>query len=107
MARSRIFERASMPYLIVSQTVPLVALVTGARQLAVALGSAGHDIPLWVTAALLGAFLAFFPIAVAGVRGLHSVKAESIELLDSYGASWRQGCSRFDCRARCRCSSRH
>lgn len=91
MARFRVTERAVMPYLIISQTVPLIALAP------VLVSWSGHMKPFglqmqkWMTAALLGSFLAFFPVAVAAVRGLKSVKPESLELLDSCAASWWQG----------------
>ena len=90
MARSRLLERAIMPYLVVSQTVPLVALAPVLLSWTSHWDPLGKDIPPWITAGLLGAFLSFFPIAVAGARGLRSVNPESLELLDSYAASWRQ-----------------
>ena len=37
---------------------------------------------------VLAAFLAFFPIAVGTLRGLKSAPAASLELMDSYAASW-------------------
>jgi NitT/TauT family transport system permease protein len=46
--------------------------------------------PRWLSAAVLGAFLAFFPVAVGTLKGLTSTRAESLELMDSYAASWRQ-----------------
>jgi NitT/TauT family transport system permease protein len=39
---------------------------------------------------VLGAFLAFFPVAVATLRGLTSTPPAALELMDSYAASWRQ-----------------
>ena len=39
-----------------------------------------------MSASLLGAFLAFFPIAVGTLRGLQSPPAASLELMDSYAA---------------------
>jgi NitT/TauT family transport system permease protein len=91
MARATVLERAIMPYLVISQTVPLVALSPVLSSWTARWDPFGKDIPLWVTAGLLGAFLSFFPIAVAGARGLNSVKPDSLELLDSYAATWRQG----------------
>ena len=37
---------------------------------------------------MLAAFLSFFPVAVGTLRGLKSAPAASIELMDSYAASW-------------------
>jgi NitT/TauT family transport system permease protein len=46
--------------------------------------------PRWLSAAVLGAFLAFFPVAVGTLKGLTSTPPASLELMDSYAASWRQ-----------------
>lgn len=83
MARFRIVERGLLPYVVASQTIPLIAL---APQVA-ALGG-NFDLPKWTWAAGLAAFLSFFPVTVATLRGLHAAPAASIELMDSYAASW-------------------
>lgn len=83
MARFKVVERGMLPYVIASQTVPLIAL---APQVAALGGNWG--LPKWMWVAALGAFLAFFPISVATLRGLSSVPAASVELMDSYAASW-------------------
>lgn len=87
MARFRFVERALMPYLVVSQTVPIVGI---APVLVFILGAWSRSLgdQKWIAASLLGAFLAFFPITIGGLRGLKSAPAESIELMDSYAASW-------------------
>jgi NitT/TauT family transport system permease protein len=38
----------------------------------------------------IAAYLAFFPVSVGALRGLQSPSPATIELLDSYAASWRQ-----------------
>ena len=83
MARFRIVERGLLPYVVASQTVPLIAL---APQVATIAGNWG--LPKWMWVSMLGAFLAFFPITVATLRGLKSAPAASLELMDSYAASW-------------------
>lgn len=83
MARFRIVERGLLPYVIASQTVPLIAL---APQVATIAGNWG--LPKWTWVSLLGAFLAFFPIAIATLRGLTSAPPAALELMDSYAASW-------------------
>lgn len=83
MARFRIVERGLLPYVIASQTVPLIAL---APQIATIAGNWG--LPKWTWVSALGAFLAFFPITVAALKGLKSAPAESVELMDSYAAGW-------------------
>lgn len=83
MARFRVVERGLLPYVVASQTIPLIAL---APQVA-ALGG-NFDLPKWTWAAALAAFLSFFPVTVATLRGLHAAPAASVELMDSYAASW-------------------
>jgi NitT/TauT family transport system permease protein len=46
--------------------------------------------PRWLSASILGTFLAFFPVAVGTLRGLTSSPAAAVELMSSYAASWRQ-----------------
>jgi NitT/TauT family transport system permease protein len=90
MARFKLVEYGLLPYLVVSQTVPLIALAP----LVVAWGgriSVGDWVwPRWLSASIIGAFLAFFPVAVAALRGLSSVSRASLELMDSYAATWWQ-----------------
>ena len=90
MARFKVVERGLLPYLVVSQTVPLIALAP----LVVSWGGKLHigafEWPRWLSAAVLGAFLAFFPVAVGTLKGLTSAPSAAVELMDSYAASWRQ-----------------
>ncbi|NDA76217.1 MAG: ABC transporter permease subunit [Actinobacteria bacterium] len=90
MARFKVAERGILPYLVLSQTVPLIALAP----LVVSWGGKLHigdwTWPRWLSASVLGAFLAFFPVAVGALKGLTSPPSASIELMDSYAASWWQ-----------------
>jgi NitT/TauT family transport system permease protein len=83
MARFRVVERGLLPYVIASQTVPLIAL---APQVA-ALGG-NWDLPRWMWVSALGAFLAFFPVSIATLIGLSSSPPASLELMDSYATGW-------------------
>jgi NitT/TauT family transport system permease protein len=90
MARSGIVRRGLLPYLVASQTVPLIALAPIVVSWSGKLHPFGLDVPRWVTVAMLGAFLAFFPIAVGTLRGLMSTPESSLELMRSYAAPWRR-----------------
>ncbi len=90
MARYRVVERGLLPWLVLSQTVPLIALAPLVVSWGGKLHIAGFEWPRWLSAAVLGAFLAFFPVAVGTLKGLTSTPAASLELMDSYAASWRQ-----------------
>ncbi|GIE87680.1 hypothetical protein Are01nite_41600 [Actinoplanes regularis] len=82
MQRFRIVERGLLPYVVLSQTVPLVALAP------LVAGWGGSIMPPWATVAVIAAYLAFFPIAVGMLRGLQSPPAAGVELLRSYAAGW-------------------
>ena len=88
MARFKVVERGLMPYLVMSQTVPLIALAP----LVATWGGKVHIgdwvWPRWMSAAVLGAFLAFFPVAVGCLRGFAAAPPASVELMRSYAASW-------------------
>ena len=88
MARFRWVQRGVLPYLVVSQTVPLIALAPLVVSWGGKLEVGPFVWPRWLSASVLGAFLAFFPIAVGTLRGLAAASASSVELMQSYAASW-------------------
>ncbi|MFK7603475.1 ABC transporter permease [Deinococcus sp. SM5_A1] len=79
---SRAFERVTLPWLIASQTVPVIAL---APMLAVVLGQYG--VQGWLPKALIAAYIAFFPVAVGVAAGLRSPDPMQEDLLITYRAS--------------------
>jgi NitT/TauT family transport system permease protein len=87
MARFRVVERALMPYLVISQTVPIIVLAPLIMAL-MAYNSRDLADKTWLAAVLLGVFLAFFPVSVGTLRGLQSTPAAALELMDSYAAGW-------------------
>ncbi|MFM8713573.1 MAG: ABC transporter permease, partial [Actinomycetota bacterium] len=88
MARFKLVQRGVLPYLVVSQTVPLIALAPLVVSWGGKLEVGPFVWPRWLSASVLGAFLAFFPIAVGTLRGLAAASASSVELMQSYAASW-------------------
>ena len=90
MSRYRIVQRGLLPYLVMSQTVPLIALAPLVVSWGGKLEIGSFIWPRWLSASILGTFLAFFPIAVGTLRGLASAPAAAVELMDSYAASWKQ-----------------
>ena len=87
MARFKVLERALMPYLVISQTVPIIVLAPLIMAL-MAYNSRELASTTWLAAVLLGVFLAFFPVAVGTLRGLQATDAAPLELMDSYAAGW-------------------
>ena len=89
MARFRVVERGLLPWLIISQTVPLIALAPLVVSWGGRLHIGGFTWQRWMSASVIAAFLAFFPIAIGALRGLTSPPAAAVELLASYAAPWR------------------
>ena len=90
MTRFRIAERAVLPYLVISQTVPLIALAPLIASWGGKVQIGGWEWPRWLTASVLGAFLTFFPIAVGTLRGLKSPNPAALELMNSLASPWRR-----------------
>ena len=90
MSRFRFAERAILPYLVISQTVPLIALAPLVASWGGKVELFGWEWPRWLSASVLGAFLTFFPIAVNTLRGLKSPTPASLELMDSLAAPWHR-----------------
>jgi NitT/TauT family transport system permease protein len=91
MARFRVVERGLLPWLIISQTVPLIALAPLVVSWGGRLKLGSFEWKKWMSAATIAAFLAFFPIAVGALKGLTSPPSAAVELMDSYAARWRDG----------------
>src|SRR5919204_2213507 len=68
LVHSRLLERGFLPYIVASQTIPLLAI---APMVVVGLGSKG--VKGWVAVAVTAAYLTFFPVAINSLRGLQSV----------------------------------
>ncbi|HEV8403485.1 MAG TPA: ABC transporter permease subunit [Candidatus Limnocylindrales bacterium] len=78
---SRLAERALVPYVVASQTVPILAI---APLVVVAIKAD------WLSVMAVAAYLTFFPVTIASLRGLRAVDPRAIELFRSYAASRRQ-----------------
>lgn len=91
LARSQLLEQGLLPYVIASQTVPLIAIAP----IVVVWGRKNVDFfpwewQDWMSVSIIATYLTFFPVAVNGLRGLQSPRPENLELMDSYAASWGQ-----------------
>ena len=84
-ASSRLLERGLLPFVVGSQTVPILAI---APMVVVALGRIGA--PDLLVKAVVAAYLTFFPVTIGMLRGLRSVPPDALALMRSYAASGGQ-----------------
>ncbi|MCL6526990.1 MAG: ABC transporter permease [Thermaceae bacterium] len=82
---SRAFERSLLPWVVASQTVPVIAL---APMLVVVLGQYGVQGAL--PKAIIAAFVAFFPITIGVAKGLRSPDPLALDLMKTYNATQSQ-----------------
>jgi NitT/TauT family transport system permease protein len=82
IVHSRVLDRSVMPWVIGSQTIPILAI---APMVMVALGNIGFT-GLAPKAAIVG-YLSFFPITVGMVKGLRSPEPMQLDLMRTYNAS--------------------
>jgi len=88
MQRFRVAERGLLPWVILSQTVPLVALAPLVAGWGGGLSLGPYPWQDWMSVSTIAAYLAFFPVAVGMLRGLQSPSAIGVELMRSYAAGW-------------------
>ncbi len=75
---ARLLERAFVPYVVASQTIPIVAL---APMIVFAFG------PSVTSVVIIATYLTFFPVTIAMIRGLRSPDPRALELMRSYAAT--------------------
>ena len=80
---SRVMDMSLMPWAIISQTIPIVALAPMIIVLSSQLGIEGRGFPK----AIISAYLCFFPVLVGMVKGLRSPGRDQLDLLRTYSAS--------------------
>lgn len=88
MTRLRLAEAAVLPWIVLSQTVPLIAVAPLVRRWGAQLSTDSFEWESWYSVALISAYLAFFPVAVGMLRGLKSPDATHVDLMRTYGTGW-------------------
>ena len=83
-AHSSLLQRGLLPYVVASQTVPILAI---APMIVIWMGRAGN---VELSIPIIAAYLTFFPVTIYTLRGLTAVPPTALELMHSYAASRRE-----------------
>jgi NitT/TauT family transport system permease protein len=87
LAHSAIAQRGLLPYIVASQTVPILAV---APMVVVWVNPRlPPSLKDWGAVAVISAYLTFFPVTINTLRGLTSVDPRSLDLMRSYAATSR------------------
>jgi NitT/TauT family transport system permease protein len=89
MQRWRLAEWGLLPWIVVSQTVPLIAFAPVIDTLGNQLERDGLPWAQWLSVAVIASYLAFFPVAVGMLRGLQSPERAHLDLMRTYAAGYR------------------
>jgi NitT/TauT family transport system permease protein len=82
LAHSRVMQRGLLPYVVASQTVPILAIAP-----MVVIWFTSVHVTAWVSVAVIASYLTFFPVAIASLRGLQAADHRALELMRSYAAT--------------------
>ncbi|HXR44642.1 MAG TPA: ABC transporter permease subunit [Pseudolysinimonas sp.] len=88
MQRFRTAESALLPWVVLSQTVPLIALAPIVRRWGVFVRFGDFHWQDWMSVAVIASYLAFFPISVGALRGFSSPAPAQTDLMRAYGVGW-------------------
>jgi NitT/TauT family transport system permease protein len=77
-AHSALMERSLLPYVVASQTVPILAI---APMVVIWMGASQ------ISVSVIAAYLTFFPVTINTLRGLQSPSQIEVDLMDSYAAN--------------------
>lgn len=90
MQRWRLAEWGILPWVILSQTVPLIAFAPLVKSWGSRIELGVFEWQDWMSVAVIASYLAFFPIAVGALRGLQAPDRIHTELLHTYAAGYWQ-----------------
>lgn len=89
MQRWRLAEWGLLPWIVVSQTVPLIAFAPIINSIGTQIDRGGGlPWPQWLSVAVIASYLAFFPVSVGVLRGLEAPDRIHLDLMRSYAAGY-------------------
>jgi NitT/TauT family transport system permease protein len=85
LVHSRLLQRGFLPYVVASQTVPILAIAP------MVVVWVNPKLPTglqgWGAVAVIASYLTFFPVTINTLRGLSSADPRALELMSTYAAS--------------------
>ncbi|HLX20935.1 MAG TPA: ABC transporter permease [Gaiellaceae bacterium] len=85
LAHSRLLQRGFLPYIVASQTIPILAIAP------MVVVWVNPKLPTglqgWGAVAVIASYLTFFPVAINTLRGMRSADPRALELMRTYAAS--------------------
>ena len=84
MQRWQLLEWGLLPWIVVSQTVPLIAFAPVINAIGNQIDRGGTSWPQWLSVAVIASYLAFFPVAVGALRGLEAPDRIHVDLMRTY-----------------------
>jgi NitT/TauT family transport system permease protein len=92
MARFVPARAGLLPWVVLSQTVPLIAIAPLVKRWGAQLEIGTFDWQDWMSVAVIASYLAFFPVSVGALRGFTSPDAAAdgvrLDLFRAYGVGW-------------------
>ena len=85
IVHSKVLDKSLLPWIIASQTIPILAIAPMIIIVFSTLGVTGL-----IPKAFISTYLAFFPVAIGMVKGLRSPEAMHLDLMHTYNASENQ-----------------
>jgi NitT/TauT family transport system permease protein len=84
LVHSRLLQRGFLPYLVASQTIPILAI---APMVVVWVNpKLPSSLQGWGAVAVIASYLTFFPVLINTLRGLQSADARALDLMRTYAA---------------------
>jgi NitT/TauT family transport system permease protein len=85
IVHSKVLDKSLMPWIITSQTIPILAIAPMVIVVLNAIGISGL-----LPKAIISMYLSFFPVAVGMVKGLRSPEVMHLDLMHTYNANRAQ-----------------
>lgn len=88
MQRWRLVEWGLLPWIVISQIVPLIAFAPVVNAIGIQIDRGGTPWPQWLSVAIIASYLAFFPVAIGVLKGLGSPDRIHLDLMRTYAAGY-------------------